>query len=77
MVIVIITEIFRVAKAATPPRGPYRISIDFYHNSHRRKNPQKENRVRWGVNIATPLSLFPPKKTILNQEVLKTHANIK
>jgi len=36
--------------------------IDFHQNWHKRKNPQKEERVRWGVNIAPPLPLFCPTK---------------
>jgi len=35
---------------------------DFHQNWHRRKNPQKQERVRYGVNIAPPLPLFCPPK---------------
>ena len=38
--------------------------IDFHQNWHGRKNPQKEERVRWGeggVNIAPPVPLFWPQ----------------
>jgi len=35
--------------------------VDFHQNWHRRKNPQKVERVRYGVNIAPPFPLFCPK----------------
>jgi len=49
---------------------------DFHQNWHRRKNPQKEEQVRWGQYRST-LPLFCPKTPILGQEVLKTNANFK
>ena len=37
------------------------IFVDFHQIGHRRVNPQKQERDRWGVNIAPPLPLFFPK----------------
>jgi len=50
--------------------------INFHQNWHRRKNPQKYERVRWG-QYRTTLLLFCPNPPILDQEVLKTQADIK
>ena len=50
--------------------------IDFHQNWHRRKNPQKEERVRWGSISNHPSPILPHKTPILGQKVLKTHANI-
>ena len=50
--------------------------IDFHQNWHRRKNPKKNEFVRGSISHHLFL-YFDPKKTILGQQVLKTHANIK
>jgi len=55
--------------------------IDFHQDWHRRKNPQKEERVRYGSisHHSFPYFAPPPLKKNFNfrSKVLKTHANIK
>jgi len=51
--------------------------IDFHQKWHRRKNPEKQKRVRWGQHRTTPSHILTPTSTpILGQEVLEIHANI-
>jgi len=48
----------------------------FREKWHRGNNSPEVRTSSLGVNIAPPLPLFCPKTTILDQKVLKTHANI-